>query len=72
MNKGPASTGTRPAEYRRLSVTNAWVPSVGSAAPQACDFARRGAAGGRVGCFARRLGARLFPDFVAAAADGAL
>jgi hypothetical protein len=33
----------------------------GSAAPQACDFARRGAAGGRVSCFGRRLGARHFP-----------
>jgi len=35
----------------------------GSAAPQACDFAHRGAAGGRVSGFARRLGARHLPDF---------
>ena len=37
----------------------------GSATPQAYDFARRGAAGGRLSCFARRLGARDFPDIVA-------
>ena len=35
----------------------------GSAAPQACDFARHGAAGGRVSCFARRLGRRQLPRF---------
>jgi hypothetical protein len=34
----------------------------GSAAPQACDFTRRGAAGGRVSGFARRLGAHHVPD----------